>query len=165
MIYLNSNVIWTPINDYPGYSVSSNGFVRNDKRGRLRSIWRDRTGYCFVTLRQNKKPRACLVHRLVAINFLGAHPSLQVNHIDGNKNNNSLSNLEWVTAKANMFHRFHVLNKGNNNKLPVLRVEDGRIFDSLTEAANAVGDTVGNICRACKEPHRTAKGFHWQYFK
>ena len=48
------------------------------------------------------------IHKLVAENFINK-PILEVNHKDGNKENNSINNLEWVTTKENIIHRFRVL--------------------------------------------------------
>ena len=65
----------------------------------------DRCGYTKVTLRINKKSKKFLVHRLVALMFCpGYEEGKVVNHIDGNKQNNHYSNLEWVTPQENEDH-------------------------------------------------------------
>jgi len=105
-----SNIEWKPIKGYEGlYEVSNDGRVR-----RLRFIngshnfekikeckqtlntW----GYMTVNLSKNGKSNTKRVHRLVADAFLG-ESNLQVDHIDGNKRNNRLDNLEYVTPKEN----------------------------------------------------------------
>ena len=104
------NIEWKPIKDYEGlYEVSNDGRVR-----RIRFIngshdfekikeckqtlntW----GYMTVNLSKNGKSNTKRVHRLVANAFLG-DSTLQVDHIDGNKQNNRLDNLEYVTPKEN----------------------------------------------------------------
>lgn len=105
-----SNIEWKPIKGYEGlYEVSNDGRVR-----RLRFIngshnfekikeckqtlnsW----GYITVNLSKNGKSNTKRVHRLVAEAFLG-ESNLQIDHIDGNKLNNRLDNLEYVTPKEN----------------------------------------------------------------
>jgi len=61
-------------------------------------------GYKFLKLFYNGKHHTFLVHRLVAIAFMGEHEGMDINHKDGNKLNNRLENLEWCTRKENMKH-------------------------------------------------------------
>lgn len=104
--------IWKQTSIRPDYEVSNFGRVRRKKRGPSR-LWRDpdeysyikhrlcRNGYCRVKL--NRKEYG--LHRLVAIAFIeNVQNKPEVNHIDGNKQNNNLSNLEWVTKEENMKH-------------------------------------------------------------
>jgi len=92
---------------YPNYSVAIDGRVRNDKKGNLLRWVDNGKGYQVVKLYNEQRPqgRLCLVHRLV----LSTHDprpgeALDVNHIDGNKRNNHISNLEWVTKSENTIH-------------------------------------------------------------
>jgi len=104
------------IEGYPDYIVGSDGTVcskRSNKRG-IERWWtqmspsRDNAGYLRVGLRVLNSPRKFfLVHRLVAMAFVsGFQPELTVNHKDGNKQNNSKSNLEWCTYGENHKHAF-----------------------------------------------------------
>lgn len=90
------------------YSVSSCGSVFNTETGRELRGWKDTTGYIrFMLL--NEEGNRCSIHkhRLMALLFVpGACPSLEVNHRDGNKLNNSIDNLEWVTPVENVRHAF-----------------------------------------------------------
>jgi len=95
-----------PIKNYSDYSISSDGTVYSHKRGQdtvlVGSMW---MGYRKVTLNNKSGPRSVAVHRLVAENFLDKPRGLNVvNHIDGNKSNNDLSNLEWTNHKGNSKH-------------------------------------------------------------
>jgi hypothetical protein len=83
------------------------------------------TGYRYVSISKDGNPRKHLVHRLVMEAFVGAS-DLQVNHKDGDKANNSLSNLEYCTSSENMLHRSRVLGKviGSSNTAAVLRERD-----------------------------------------
>ena len=104
------NIEWKPIKGYEGlYEVSNDGRVRRNRfingshnfekikecKQTLNS-W----GYMTVNLCKNGKSNTKRVHRLVAIAFLG-ESDLQIDHIDGNKQNNRLDNLEYVTPKEN----------------------------------------------------------------
>jgi len=105
--------IWKPCPGYEGvYSISNLGRVRRDvrskstpKSGILKAV-RDRDGYVQVGLSWAGKAKTGHVHRLVALAFLGAPPEgrKQVNHIDHDRANNRLSNLEWCSPRENMQH-------------------------------------------------------------
>lgn len=101
--------IWLKIKNDDGddsrYEVSNEGRVRNVKTGRVINgrLNKKNEGYRRVNI--NGKDE--YVHRLVAKTFYDCdRPNLQVNHIDGNKTNNALSNLEWVTRKENTNRAF-----------------------------------------------------------
>jgi len=95
------------IPDYPNYSVNPNGLIRSDKKGKILSAVDNGKGYKVVKLFNEKRPqgRLCLVHRVVLSTFAPAHaPNLDVNHKNGDKSCNLLSNLEWVTKSENTRH-------------------------------------------------------------
>ena len=92
---------------FPDYLVHSDGYVISCKNGkRLRMVGGfNGNGYPHVTFRHNGVQVQRLVHRLVAESFCDRPDGAdQVNHKDGNKENNAASNLEWVSAKQNMLH-------------------------------------------------------------
>jgi hypothetical protein len=98
------------------------GVMNRKTKGRLLKSWMAGSGYLMVCLGVGNK---YYVHRLVADAFCGGRDqSKQVNHKDGDKSNNSSSNLEWVTPRENMLHSTHVL----NNRAGQFRVGGGR-FD------------------------------------
>jgi len=75
------------------------------KNGRFKKTTLSKNGYIFVGLNKNKKLKTCKVTRLVAITFIpNPDNKPQVNHIDGDKQNNNVSNLEWNTASENIQH-------------------------------------------------------------
>lgn len=102
--------IWKDIKDYEGrYQVSNYGRVRSlnyMRTGEMRVMkqqYNDRTGYKHIILRhKNSRQKLYLIHRLVAMAFIPNPDGLpQVNHIDEDKTNNCVWNLEWCTAKYN----------------------------------------------------------------
>lgn len=99
------------------YEVSSLGAVRRvSKQSKLKPFLTK--GYPTVSLSIAGSVRKQKVHRLVCIAFHGAAPTLkhQVNHKDGNKENNEAINLEWCTQQYNSFHCVHVLKKNSGTK-------------------------------------------------
>ena len=113
-------VVWKPVyNMEEFYEVSNTGKVRSLPRkasmpnggfricgGNILKGKLDRYGYLAYHLRVNKKSFHRTGHRLVAETFLGYEKELQVNHKDGDKTNNNITNLEWVTASENISHSF-----------------------------------------------------------
>ena len=106
---------------YEDYEVDTNGRVWSFKSGikTEKKLSFRANGYLSVGLSTNGKFKNCLVHRLIMLTFCG-ESNLQVNHIDGDKTNNNLTNLEYCTASENIRHAFKTgLNKskgeGNTN--------------------------------------------------
>jgi len=97
--------IWLPIFGYESlYEVSNHGEVRSLRSNKLLKPSLAK-GYFKVVLSAENIPKPFTVHRLVALAFIPNFENLpQVNHRDGVKTNNSASNLEWVTPKANISH-------------------------------------------------------------
>ena len=100
--------IWKNITNYEGlYQVSNLGRVRNVKRDRQIKPCINDMGYYRVVLTKDKKPKDFKVHRLVAIHFIDNPLNNPViNHINGDKGDNTMNNLEWVTHRENICHGF-----------------------------------------------------------
>lgn len=97
--------IWKVIEEYPNYEVSNFGRVRNLKSNKLLKFDLYEQGYYRVQLFKNNKKKNKRVHRLVALSFIQQIPNKpDVNHKDGNKLNNHVDNLEWVTWEENNEH-------------------------------------------------------------
>ena len=95
---------WININDHPNYEVSNDGQVRNKRTGHiLKPLLNRENGYARVSLNGQR----CYIHRLVAQAFYdNSRTDMDVNHIDGNKLNNNIANLEWSTRKENVKHAY-----------------------------------------------------------
>lgn len=144
------NIIWKDVVGYEGlYKVSNNGMIKTLGRyktgynGRsypekIMSLTKDNAGYMQISLTDNDKKRKTFkVHILVARAFIpNPENKKTVNHIDGNKENNNIENLEWNTMSEQIIHKYRVLNNYNNCNKPLkVTFLDGRIkvFDSLKE--------------------------------
>lgn len=119
------------IEGYDLYFVSEDGKVYSDKYKTRRELSQrlNRKGYLYVNLCKNGKYKSVSVHRLVANAFLEKDPDKnQVNHIDGNKANNNVSNLEWTDRYENMQHAFrlglNIAPKHEQHHAAKLREED-----------------------------------------
>ena len=151
--------MWRDIKGYEGiYQVSDEGEIKSLKRfnpnsgkngmwypERLLSQKTDKDGYKIVALQKDRKRKDWKVHRLVLWTFnpIEDWEKLQVNHIDGDKSNNHITNLEWVTNSNNQKHRANVLKTGSmvgqNIKVTFIETGEGLNFLSISEASRQLG--------------------------
>lgn len=99
--------IWKIIGSSPNYEVSNFGSVRNTKTGNILKVVTNNYGYKLVCLSNKNKKQTGYIHRLVAEAFIDTDldpKTSVVNHIDGDKSNNAIDNLEWATYSDNAFH-------------------------------------------------------------
>lgn len=101
------NEVYKDIVGFEGiYQVSNFGNVKN-QHGKILKTYKINSGYLCLKLHDATGKRSShLVHRLVATAFLD-NPKTEVNHIDGNKHNNTLTNLEWCTSSENKRHALY----------------------------------------------------------
>lgn len=163
---------WMDVYDFPRYQVSDQGKVRNKRTHKIKSAHYDNDGYLKVTLMNiingNKKTSRKTVHRLVAESFLGGpHPDLQVNHINGVKDDNRVVNLEWCTGSENVKHAYATgIRKpsgGRGTIRPVRVTELNTVYPNLHECAKAIGSNSGNLSHYLHENKDTIKGYHVEY--
>lgn len=140
-----------------------------------------RNGYVYQMLYKNGKEKLLRIHRLVAMAFLPNPNNLpQVNHKDGNKQNNSVDNLEWCEQSYNMKHAFKTglekpsekqkaaVRKTNEKKRKrVVRTmgDEKNEYESATVAARKNNVGISTICRYCNKKRMPKDGASWQYIE
>lgn len=167
--------------DYPfeNYQVSMDGQVFNSDGISLKHHI-NRDGYSMVFLYGHGVTKNCSVHRLVASAFIpNPEHKKTVNHIDGNKQNNNVSDLEWATYSEQQKHAYsHDLRKSyltQDDRINGARIssqlrkkkifvrETGDIYSSLTECAHAMNLAKSGISRCCNGVSETYRGYHFSF--
>jgi hypothetical protein len=159
--------IWKKINidNLNNYEVSTFGNIRNSNTKRILKIKNIENGYSIIFL--NKKTYK--IHRLVAYGFLdNLDNKPTVNHIDRNKHNNKLDNLEWATYSEQKNHSKNI-NNNNNRGIWKICIETGnkiKKYNTIKEAGNEINlnsNSYKNISACALGKTNTAYGFRWQY--
>lgn len=160
--------IWKNVSDYEGlYKVSNYGKVKRLYKNGLEKQLKPVKGsfdYFYHSLCKEGKSRTVRIHRIVAKEFVPNPLNYnEVNHIDGNKENNIATNLEWCTRSHNMKHAYkaglsnlseEIRNKGRvvlRNKSgtytkKVINNKTGEIFNTIKEAALSIGLKTSTLC-------------------
>lgn len=146
--------IWKDIEKYDNlYQISNFGRVKHKKHSFTRKGVNyviddhimnqslNNSGYLCCTFTVNNKNYYSTVHKLVAENFIPNPNNLSdVDHIDNNKQNNNVNNLQWLSHKDNLYKTWEnnksllSLNVGGGTKIKVKNIEDNKEFDSINEA-------------------------------
>jgi hypothetical protein len=167
------------IKGYEGiYAIDKASTIYNIQTGEIKHPTVGNHGYHSIDLYRNGKRKTLLVHRLMAETFIPNPISKRtVNHKDGNKLNNVLSNLEWATYSENNKHSFDKLGrkaymagrfgKLNHNSKPILMYsKNGDLlqrYDSIMDAERNVGILNNSIVNCLKQKSKTAGGYKWRY--
>jgi hypothetical protein len=159
---------WVSVPDFSKYEVNSKGYIRHKtKLNILKPI--ELNGYlCVRIVNDDNIFKQMLIHRIVALSFLENDDihKIQVNHKDGNKHNNILDNLEWVTPQENTIHSIDSNLKTSFKREVHLIDLEGNIvftFKSCIEAEQNTGFSNKHISRYCKEKSIWNKKFMWKY--
>ena len=161
--------IWKDIKDYEGlYQASNLGRVKRITTGRVLKPLKHANGYLMVKLSKNSIVYTKTVHRLVAEAFIPnpEHKS-EINHIDENKTNNNVSNLEWMTRKENINHGTRTERVSKSNSIPIIatniKTGGSKEFYGARECARQLGLTHGNITSALKGRYKQSGGYTFKY--
>lgn len=141
---------WKDIKGYEGlYQVSTYGNVKRiypkeyNLKPRINS-----SGYYIYVLYKNNKPAQLMAHRIVANAFIPNYKCKpQVNHIDGNKKNNNINNLEWVTGSENCRHAW----KTGLSKVTEKMRESGKTYGKINGKINGYKTGIINIRKAIEK--------------
>jgi hypothetical protein len=149
-----------------GYLIYENGIVYSSKSNKYLKHLCGRYK-CVDLYLDFGKPKRYFIHRLVAENFIpNPENKPYVNHIDGNRYNNEISNLEWVTHKENIRHCW---NNGFHKKIrPVKKVlcqKTNIIYESAKEAAIKLGYNHKTLCNMLNENYKQKNNTSLKYLK
>lgn len=176
---------WKDIDGFEGiYQVSNFGNVKSLKRKKIRTDGRIVTiGECILKYRVAKNGYALvclnkknyLVHRLVAKSFLVLNKEKKdVNHIDSNRINNNINNLEWVTKseniqhaiKKNRFRRVYGVNHWNSVKVVQKNKQNEiiKVWDSFSDIKRNLNLDIKSLVYCCQNKiYKTVGGYKWSY--
>lgn len=161
---------WKIIKEASNYEISNTGKVRNRISLRILKGRRNKGGYLQVSLKidETQKFSNKYIHRLVAQYWIdNVENKKEVNHKDGNKENNNIENLEWVTSSENQKHRHSIGIKTTSNKKIGKFTIDGKLiaeYNSIQEAANKENNGVRvSIDNVVHGRRKTLKGFIWKF--
>ena len=171
------NEVWKDITNYEGlYQISNLGRIKSLKRyekcGEKLRIRNERflkqrktMGYFYVILCKNGKSKTYRTHKLVAKEFVSNPLNfLQVNHIDGNKENNFANNLEWCTCKYNIQEAYRLkLCKTKKIKQYDLKGNYIKTWESIASASKELGLDASAITKCCKKKRNKCGNYFWQY--
>ena len=151
------------VRSLPHWQVYQNGH-KHYYKGCIRKLAKSQGKNGYLHVRLGAKGRQTYVHILVAEAFLDKPDGkTEVNHIDGDKTNNNVDNLEWCTRAENMHHCAHVSGKYTGiAKIRIECSETGEIFDSLTEASKKKGVNLGHLSEVIRGNRNMAGGYHWK---
>lgn len=182
---------WRDIKGYEGkYQVSNLGRVKVILTNKIKVLEKSKNGYIRVSLYKHNKLKHWLLHRLVITTFNGeSEEKRYVDHIDGNPENNILSNLRWCTMKENALNpitrarkslskRGHTVSEETRRKIAeknkkgtkpskyftkVECIETGKTYISMAEAGRKTGTCRTSIKKCLQKTIRVANGYHWRY--
>lgn len=155
---------WAQIDEYPWYEVSDQGDVRNSRTNKILGRRLDKDGYRLVQLYNSGVGSNRKVHRLVAEAFVARDPDRdQVNHINGNKEDNRAENLQWCTRSENTRHAYDSLQFRANIRPAIIahtKLDDHKIRDivqlrkeglSIKEIARMYDVSIDSIYRVTRK--------------
>jgi hypothetical protein len=168
--------LWKPIENFENYEVSTSGRIKNTTTNKILKL-NNKGGYLSISLINSLGKKSFKVHRLVALAFIqNLENKTDVNHMDKNKHNNNISNLEWNTRAENNLHgKLNVIITTNKNK-PIYRIDKNTneilekynsielaaewvLSFGLTKTTHNGRNAIGNVITGLSN---TAYGFIWE---
>ena len=155
------------LNFNPDYYICDKGFVISTKGRNIKILKNryDKNGYirCYIRDTNTGQRKDYKIHRLVAEYFIDNPNNYRVvNHIDGDKQNNHVCNLEWCTHSENNLHAFRT-GLTHSKKCPIICTTNNTIYPSQKEASEALGISRVCILKVLKGEAPSSKGLHFEY--
>lgn len=173
--------MWKDLKEFEDkFRISSTGIIINKDNNKKVKTRISKDGYVYVTLYYNKKSYIKALHRLVASTFIKrSNINLEVNHIDGNKLNNNMNNLEWITHKENINHAWKTklfepvraaskrYGKDNPSAKSIVQydIKGNKIkeYNCITEAVKETNINKTSIGKCCNFRRKTAGSYVWRF--
>lgn len=174
--------IWKTIKN-SNYEISNYGNIRhNDKVLKVS----ENQSYKKIRIKINNNYKTCYIHRLVAEAFIPKPKGKEfINHIDANKHNNNINNLEWCTRSENEKHAWNnglkekarikvkdnlkIARNYTNNEKPVKQLDKQNniinTWKSISEASRKTGIDTSAISKCCRGIFKQTGGYIWKYTK
>ena len=166
---MDEEELWKEWPRDPRIMVSNKGNVVSYKRGGAGyplKVSYSGSGYQKVSTSHES---FSYVHKMVAETWIpNPNHHKEVNHIDGDKDDNRVENLEWVTRSQNIRHAYRTgLKKpsGACKPTPIRIVETDEVFESISECARRIGVTVAAISHCLNGRQSTCRGYHFEYLE
>lgn len=160
--------IWKKAVGYDTFEVSNFGRVKNTRLEIIKAQRKTPNGYLIVTLKENGVKHTEYVHRLVAKAFINNPEHLSsVNHIDENKENNHVDNLEWCSTLYNNCFAGRAKRVGEHHKQHhpkckrIKNLDTGEVYVSVREAGRRTGICSMSISACLSGKQKHAGGFRW----
>lgn len=151
------------IDGYPHLLISSKGRVVSILNDREIKPFVSNRGYQRVALCLNRKLKNYHVHRLVAEAFIPNPNGYDtVDHIDGNKLNNNVDNLQWISRADNIRKAGDTRNKGSK---PVICIETGKVYKSIHQASKELHITPAIISAIAKGEYKSYHNLSFKYYE
>lgn len=175
------NEFWREIDGFSNYRISSFGKIKNVKTNKILSLQKASNNYVKVHLWKDNCDNYMFLHRLLAETFIPNPNNYKVvNHIDGNKYNNSLCNLEWCTHSENLKHAYNtnlrsitenckekMRENGKKRRKSVVQYDlQGKkigVYESLSLASKITNIPASTISRHCRNKVEKANKYTWRF--
>lgn len=146
------------------YEISTLGRLKSIRRNIIMNPSVNSRGYLVTALSIDGVRKVVTIHRLVLETFKpNPDKTLIINHIDEDKTNNNLKNLEWCTYAENSNHGNAQRNRIKSYQRPVVCLENNIVYNSILDASKALNLKATSICRVLKNKRKSTGGYHFEY--
>lgn len=153
---------WKQVEGYPHLFVSSEGRVWTTMYNRYLRTHLTNRGYLRVCLAKNRRRKLVHLHRLVAETFIPNPKGLpDVDHINDNKLDNRVENLQWMSRSDNIRKDGHLI---NNKPKPVICIETGKIYKSINQASRELKVPIAVISAIARGEYGSYRKLHFEYY-